>query len=481
MKTKADIKESEKNTAQYDEWNDYSSDPDYEPTAPTEIKEKEYSNKQDPKKLGDILKDKQPIVQKKREHGDRKPYKERGEGGPGVKKFYNNNKNYENKGGNYENKGGNYENKGGNYENKGGNYENKFFEKKTYENKGYENKNYENKNYENKSYENKTYENKNYENKNYENKGGGFENRGNYENKPNSERGGNYENKGRGNYENKFTEKRQYENKNYNHEDKQQQQPYENKNNNYNRRDKEGDKQDLEKKIGNFANVLMDNEKANQNFKYSTKSYDTTPVQRNRDEDGMSMPSFVNPKKGEGNFRDLNQDQDLYLKNLRNKGLDKEEEREHENEKGEEGDNEDTEHPTPKRAHTQKNYNQSHYKPRKQYHENNYEQHTNGRDQHEEHVNDDNWVKPQQKTSYRGNTENDIWNSVLGKEEEVPVMERKKTHDKRKYEKKWEAEEEYVEKPVEIVKEKPVTKIEFKMKVSATGKLDDLFKKKEKK
>jgi len=108
----------------------------------------------------------------------------------------------------------------------------------------------------------------------------------------------------------------------------------------------------------------------------------------------------------------------------------------------------------------------------------------------------DGYTKPNYKTSYKagnrdgnreGNREEDIWNSVISKdeagtggagpEERKTPKEKKKTYDNRKWDHPQE-EYEYEEKK-EVVEAKPVTKIEFTMKkVSGLG---DLFKKKDKK
>jgi len=306
---------------------------------------------------------------------------------------------------------------------------------------------------------------------------------------------------------NNYYNKPQFENKNYQYDNKNEDKNYQS--NQYQRRyvDKDSEKRELEKKIGNFQNILLDNEKVNQNVKFNVKNYDTEPTQHN-DDDGISKPSFVNSAIGDKNFKDLNQDHDLYLKNLRSKGLDQETEKE----KGEEGDTEEnTESNPPKRSYTHKNNNYK-YNKNRNYNEN-YEQSNNGNEDNEGFETVGNTekhpkynTKPVYKTNYTRNTEADIWNSVVNPdptpnpnpEEEVNGEQRKERREKKypkydkydtydnkhekygkydKYDQKYDyqTEEPYQEKTIEVVEPQQPTKVEFKMKGSG---LKDLFKKK---
>jgi hypothetical protein len=221
IKNKTELKETEKNNALGDEWNDYSDNEDEDTPVQNQnaVKEKENKDKNEPKKLGDILGKKQPLQQ-----GAKKPYNKTGsekrqnkEGG--MKKFYNNNTDG--------------------------------------------NKNYE-----------KTYD-KNYD-KNISNSNQNYEKR---------------------------------------------------------RDNKDGDKKELEKRIANVGGILANNERNNENFK-ATKTYDTEPSTQSNTKSDIAKPNFRNEAIKDNNLRELNVDEDLYLKNLKNRGLDKEPERE----EGEEND-----------------------------------------------------------------------------------------------------------------------------------------------
>jgi len=221
----------------------------------------------------------------------------------------------------------------------------------------------------------------------------------------------------------------------------------------------------------------------------------------------MMIPSFVNTSIGERNFKDLNQDQDLYLKNMRNKGLDKE---------SEQAEEADDENPKPKKAYTQRNIN---YKYNNRNYDNNYQEEQTGNNEDDAFKSVTNGEhreynpKPTYKTSYRGsNREDDIWNSIVKPEEEEqkPREKKERNYEYEKYENNWNNQSEIAyqgeeeQKPrekkerkyeyekydnnwnnqgeiayQEKKEEKPQpTKVEFKMKGSG---LADLFKRKEKK
>jgi len=282
----------------------------------------------------------------------------------------------------------------------------------------------------------------------------------------------------------------------------------------------------------------MNNEKSNQGYK-PTRDYDTSPYQGEKD-DGLAKPNFVNQMIGEKNFRDLNLNEDLYMKNLKQKGLDKEPEREPETEDGE--------NKREKRTYkTNYNNNKTPYNKERNSN-NNYSERNNYNNSDKHHDEDgfervgDDKKKPAFKNSQqrtpntnykRSNNEEDIWNDITkplqeegnadhrgeqaeypkkerrdnregndyrgeqleypkkerrdnregndykGEQLEYPKKERRDNRERKPYTERRDKNENVwaeEEKPVVVEQPKPVTKVEFKMKTGTN--LNDLFKKK---
>lgn len=221
----------------------------------------------------------------------------------------------------------------------------------------------------------------------------------------------------------------------------------------------------------------------------STKTYDIEPTPQNK-ESQISKPVFVNQEMTGNNLRELNLNEDLYMKNVRERGLDKEVET---NQGGEEeGENKKRRvyNNKEKRPYNnnknfqnrQRNYNNNGPKPEKELDEDGFEKVVN---------------KPKRTTPYNYNRNRDnrprndneeqrVWESVTEQvpreerenqeESEVPEGERQKREEKprdqrerrdkmgqRKENTVWETEPQIKEKPKEneVVKPQQQTKVEI--------------------